>query len=259
MEEKELLTEENYQKSKKKVMRIALIIFMLGLLIGGGLIITGLIKTKEIKKQNDLIIQQIEQNNETRTATDIQNDIDKVQAQIDEIDKKIDSVEAEKSKLRTEQSRIFVDDRGFSDRYYAKEDEINAKQNEINDLEKEKSKLNSSLSDYKTELWKVNSGYNDSKKHIEEARNTISTRKYIPLYMFGGFIIIASSMIALFFYTAGKGREIAAFTTQQAMPIAQEEMGKITPTVGNMAETISEGVAKGIKSGIKDVDDEKEN
>lgn len=259
MEEKKLLTEENYQKGKKKIMGIALIIFILGLLLGGSLIITGLIKTNEIKKHNDLVAQQIEQNNETRTATDIQNDIDKTQTQIDEIDKKIDNLKAEQSKLRTEQTQIFADDRGYSDRYYAKEDEINAKKNEINDLEKEKSKLKSSLSDYKTELWKVNSGYNDSKKHIEEARNTISTRKYIPLYMFGGFIIIASSIIALSFYTFGKGREIAAFTTQQAMPIAQEGMEKIAPTVGNMAETISEGVAKGIKSGIKDVDDEKEN
>lgn len=77
--------------------------------------------------------------------------------------------------------------------------------------------------------------------------------------MFGGFIIIASSIIALSFYTFGKGREIAAFKTQQFIPVVQEGMEKMAPTVGNMAETISKGVTKGIKTGIKDDDDEEDD
>lgn len=257
MEEKKLLTEENYKKGKKKVMRIALIVFIVGLLLGGSLIITGLIKTNELKKQN-LAAQQVEQTDKTRSATDIQKDIDKVQDQIDEIDKKITDLESEKSRLRNEQQKIFTEDKGYSDRYYAKGEEITTKENEITNLEKEKSKLESSLSDYEAELWKANSGYNDTKKEIEKAKNTISTSKYVPLYMLGGFIIIASSIIALAIYIFGKGREIAAFTTQQAMPVVQEGMEKMTPTVGNMAETISKGIAKGIKDGTKDNTEEKE-
>lgn len=48
MNEKRYLNEENYQRGKKKVMTIALIVLVIGLLIGGSLIFIG------IKKQNDV-------------------------------------------------------------------------------------------------------------------------------------------------------------------------------------------------------------
>ena len=74
--------------------------------------------------------------------------------------------------------------------------------------------------------------------------------RYIPFYMFGAFIIVASSMIAVSIYIFGKRREIAAFTTQQVMPIAKEGINEMAPTIGNVAGEI----AKGIKEGIKDDD-----
>lgn len=240
---KEFLTEENYERGKKKIMRIALIIFIVGILLGGSLIVTGIIKTNEVKKQNEQAAQQVEQNNQTRTAADVQADIDSVQA-------KIDTLETEISGLRTEQNKIFRDDHGFSDRYYEKDAEIEAK-------EKELEKLESQLSNYETELWKINSGYNDTQKQIEKARNTISTSKYVPLYMFGGFIIVASGMIALSIYIFGKRREITAFTAQQVMPVAQEGIEKMAPTVGNAAGSIAQGITKGIKEGLKDNDNNK--
>ena len=57
------------------------------------------------------------------------------------------------------------------------------------------------------------------------------------------------------------GREIKSFATQQAMPIAQEGIEKMTPTVSNAAESISKGVAKGIAEGKKEAatDDEIEH
>ena len=251
-DKKEFLTEENYVRGKKKVMRIALIVLIVGILLGGSLIVTGIIKTNEIKKQNEQVTQQVEQNYQTRTAADVQVDIDKIQTQIDEIDKEITNLQTEKSRLQNEKSKIFTEDRGFSDRYYAKDEEITAKENEISAKRSEKSKLQSSLSDYEAELWKINSGYNDTQKQIEKARNTISTSKYVPLYVFGGFIIVASGMIALSIYIFGKRREITAFTVQQVMPVAQEGIEKMAPTVGNAAGSIAQGITKGIKDGLKD-------
>ena len=44
MKNKEYLNEEKYEKSKGKIKIVLFIIFLIGLSIGGGLIVTGLIK-----------------------------------------------------------------------------------------------------------------------------------------------------------------------------------------------------------------------
>ena len=216
------LNEENYQRGKKKVMGLALIVFLLGLVIGGGLIVTGIMKTNSTKTE-------ITAKEDKRTESD-------VQADITDIESKINAAEVEINTLRNEQQRIFMEDKGFSDRYYAKDTEITTKENELSQLQSTKSNL-------KSELWKIQSGYNDTK-------NSIATSRYIPFYMFGAFIIIASSMIAVSIYIFGKRREIAAFTTQQVMPIAKEGINEMAPTIGNVAGEI----AKGIKEGMKDDD-----
>lgn len=253
-EKKEFLTEENYERGKKKIMRIALIILIIGILLGGSLIVTGIIKTNEVKKQNEQATQQVEQNSQTRTEADIQADIDKIQAQIDQIDLDITNLENEASKLQNEKLKIFQEDSGFSDRYYAKDEEITAKENEISAKRSEKFKLQSSLTYYETELWGVNSGYDDNQEGVDKTKNEISTFRYFPLYMIGGFIIIASCMVSFSVYMFGKRREITAFTTQQVMPIAQEGIEKMAPTVGNAAGSIAQGITQGIKEGLKDSD-----
>jgi hypothetical protein len=216
------LNEENYQRGKKKVIGLALIVFLLGLVIGGGLIVTGIMKTNSTKSE-------ITEKESKRTESDIQADITDVES-------KIDAAKLEMNTMRNELQRIFMEDRGFSDRYYEKDSEITAKENEL-------SKLQSTKSDLESELWKIQSGYNNTK-------NSIATSRYIPFYMFGAFIIVASSMIAGSIYIFGKRREIAAFTTQQVMPIAKEGINEMAPTIGNVAGEI----AKGIKEGMKDDD-----
>ena len=48
MEEGKYLNEENYQKSKKKIIALSIIILVIGLLLGGSLIATGIIKNVNI-------------------------------------------------------------------------------------------------------------------------------------------------------------------------------------------------------------------
>lgn len=71
------------------------------------------------------------------------------------------------------------------------------------------------------------------------------------LVALGGFmstigfgITIAGGIMLLL----GHKREITAYTVQQTMPIAQEGIEKMAPTIGKAAGTI----AKGIKEGLKD-------
>lgn len=238
---KEFLTEENYERGRKKLVRFALLVLTIGILVGGSLIAMGIIKANKIKQANEQSIQKIEQAYNTRSVVEIQTDIDSIQA-------KIDNLENEISNLITEQNKIFRDDMGFSDRYYEKGKEIETK-------EKELDKLQNQLLNYNDELWKIESGYNDTAKEMEIAENTTSTSKSVLFYMLGGFIVASSCIISFIVYIFSKQREITAFTAQQIMPVAQEGIEKMAPTIGNAAETITKGITKGIKDGLKETDD----
>ena len=64
--------------------------------------------------------------------------------------------------------------------------------------------------------------------------------------------IFAGCAFALVVYFMAKGREINAFYAQQQMPIAQEGIEKIAPSVGIAAKEI----ANGIKEGLNDNDEQ---
>jgi len=224
MSENKYLNEEYYQRGKKKVMRLALIVFLLGLTIGGGLILTGIMKTNSANSE-------IAEKEAKRTESDVQSDIA-------EVESKIDSMELELNTLRNEKQKIFMEDKGFSDRYYSMDTEIKAKESEL-------SKIKSSKSNLESELWKIQSGFNDTS-------NSIKTSKYAVFYIFGAFVLIASFMISGSIYMFGKRREIAAFTTQQVMPVAKEGINEIAPSIGNVAGEIAKGIHNGLNESDKE-------
>ena len=258
-EKKEFLNEENYEKSKKKIANIALIILIVGLLIGGSLITIGIVKTGQAKKHNAEVARMVDENDTSRSAEQIQADIDYIKSQIDEVDKEITDINSEISKMQRELGQIFHDDRGFSDRYNAKSEEIDKKQGEATAKGKERMQLESKLSEYESELWKVNSGYNDAEKEIAKGRNMIYLDKYTPYFVFGGAVIFIFGMISLSIYLFTKRREILAFQAQQIMPVAQEGVSKVAPTIGKAKASIAKemapaygGIAKEITKGIKE-------
>ena len=77
----------------------------------------------------------------------------------------------------------------------------------------------------------------------------------IGLFAIGGFMgtlgfgLTAAGAIVMFI---AHRREITAYTTQQVMPVAQEGIEKMTPTVANAAGSIAQEIAKGIKDGLND-------
>lgn len=254
MENKKYLTEENYERGKKKIKTIALVILVVGILIGGCLIATGLMKqgkvnSKYSEESKETISQQLE--------TEKQSLVSKKA----ELEAKIEPVETQVKKLEREQTNVFKYG-GFSDRYYEIEDEIE-------ELEK-------SITTDKNSISVIDKALDESFAHckFDEAKNNTYTSKYcslklqlddltdfnkeidsfgsIPLYVIGGFIIIVTCMIAGSIYMFSKRREIAAFTTQQVMPVAKEGIDEMAPTIGNAVGEI----AKGIKKGLNDADKE---
>ncbi len=241
MEQKEYLSEESYLKIKKKITIISLVILIIGILLGGLLIATGAIKQRNGKEENVENNSQVEE--KLRTKEEIQADINNTQSQID-------NIESEISELKTELTQIFIDDKGYSDRYYEKDNEIKTK-------EQEEKKLQEELYNYNKEL--MNLGIEEVKKDTFKSSNNVT--KYAPYYAFGIFIIIASCIVSMGIYLIAKEREIRAFTIQQNMPITKEVIDKMAPTIGKAAGTITEEVNKGIKNSINknENNSEKEN
>jgi len=253
MGNKKYLTEENYEKGKKKLKTVALIILILGIIIGGILIATGFVKQGKVNSNYS------EENKATITAqleTEKQNLLQKK----NDLETKIKPVEDQIKKLQREPFT------GFNDAYYERQDKIE--------------ELQESIATDTSAINVINNALDENFGHckFDNVKNNTYTSKYcslklqledftdfnkdfdsfgsIPFFMFGGIIILVSCMIAGIIYMITKRREIIAFSAQQVMPVAKEGIDEMAPTIGNAVGTIGKELTKGIKEGLKD-DDEK--
>lgn len=267
MENKKYLDEETYQKNKKKITRISIIILIIGIIIGSSLITTGLVKQNQINSKYSL-------KNKEDLAKQLENENQKILEQIEiekqniintktNIEIKIKPIEDEIKNIEREPFT------GFDDAYYARKDKIeeleksiindkkmirvidNALDESFNYCGFNEAQNNTYTSKYcslkkqsSDKLYKINNLDNQ----FSEFNKRFESNKNIPFYMFGSFIIIASCMIAGSIYMITKRREITAFTMQQVMPVAKEGIDTMAPTIGNVAKEIT----KGIKEGFKD-------
>lgn len=217
MNNKQLLSEENYQKGKKKIMFIALTILIIGLLIGGSLIFTG------IKNQSDV------NSNYSRES------------------KSSLSEQLTTEKQNLENRKLELESKGITYDAFTEYDEREAYELKvitevldpsINYCLFDEYKNNTSTLRYcslKNQLDNISDDFN---KKFDSFGN-------IKFFMFGGFIIIATFMISGFLFLFGKRREITAFTAQQIMPVAKEGIEEMAPTLGNVAEEVTKGIKKG--------------
>jgi hypothetical protein len=94
----------------------------------------------------------------------------------------------------------------------------------------------------------------------ERSSNKSSFMQYIimavPAFMFPG-------MIALFLFMTAKRRSIMAFTAQQTIPVVQEGVEKVAPSMAKVAKEVghemaplygevAKEISKGIKEGLKE-------
>ncbi len=209
-EQEEVLNEAKYQKTKRKISIIALLIFIVGISIGGFLIGTGIRKQKEVKTQNLA-------KNES----------------IYSIEEEIDNLNSDLATLKAKKNAEF-NNNGMSEEFYKLDNEINRIQKRVMNLE--------------SDSWNAKHGT----KTMPE--------KYIPYYIFGGFVIFLSLALSGNIYLISKGREILAYTAQQTIPVAQEGIEKMAPSIGKAGDEIvkkvapafgeiAKEVAKGIKEG----------
>ena len=211
MNKKEYLNEEWYQNTKKKIVKISLIILIVSILIGGGLIATGIIKTNISKKEAQKIY-------EERVA---------------EANKRLDEIEQEKETLNKqyELKNQECDSISMSDPdWFSKKSSCS----------REVNKIASKITELETEEFKLNNAF-----------SIFYFKNYTFLSIIGGIVIFIGGIIALAFYVIAKRREITAFGVQQVMPLAQEGMEKMAPTIGTVGKEIAKGISSGIKEGTQ--------
>lgn len=289
MNKPDYLSEERYQKSKKKIINASIIILVIGVLIGGSLITTGLIKQSKI---ND----KYSESSKMSRIESINSDIKAINEQLETERLNLIDVKTQlENKIKPINDQIKSLERvkftGLDDDYYARKDKIEELKKSISSDEASIASINkviengysycpsdyvtnkkytyvfdycslaSQISSKQSQLQSVDREFSDSKKEFDSARN-------VPFYMIGAFVIITSGMFAGIIYATAKRREITAFGFQQVMPVAQEGLEKMAPTIGKVGKTIAKEMApvygevareisKGIKEGLKE--DNKEN
>lgn len=233
---KEFLTEENYNRGKRKISFISLIVLCCGLLVGGVLVAIGVMRNIEISNRYS------------------SENIARVEKQIED----------EKAKLEARRKELA--DKGVKYDYSANYTDGDAYEYKIiyNVLDPSFDRCH--MDEYKDS--KVTKKYCSLKEELDEISDDFNKEfesfDSIPFFMFGGFIIFASLIISFTTYITTKRREMMAFSMQQVMPVAQEGMEKMEPTLSkvgsrmmkNMAPAYGEmakEISKGIKEGLKEM------
>lgn len=232
MEKKKYLTEEHYEKGKKVILTVAIIVLVIGITIGVALIIGGISKLNSTSENssNNITIEE-----DAMTEEEIDLKIAEIDNQINEINQNLNSLKAEKS-------QEFMAN-GFSEKYYEIDSEIETENKKISDLNQEKFILES-------EKQLTNNGFIDDFE--EGGPENLASKGFGGMMIMGGvMILIFTALISGKLFMIYKRREILAFTAQQVIPVAQEGIDEMAPAIGNVAKEISKGIA----SGKKDADE----
>ena len=208
MNNDEYLNEEKYQIRSKRLLFIGVIIILLGL-VGAAFILVP--KITDFKKENQ----------------------EELQQQLNQLKPELERRYAELEARGVQESSDYKDKDGYEmklidialDPTYDTCESSSVYSD--NDVTREYCKI-------KAQLYKSNDSFANGRIMYSIVPAFMIL---MPCLAFGGMLIMAA-----------KRREIMAFQMQQVMPVAQEGISKMSPTLGKSAGTI----AKSIKDGLRD-------
>lgn len=222
-DKKEFLTEERYEASNKKIKKIALIILIVGMAIGIALILFGVYKQNEAKRINQ----------ERYDAAYAQSE-----KLVEEANKRLAEISDEKTKLteqKTNKNRECDSIPMGTSTWFA---DVNACQSEVQAITRQ-------INDLEAEEFKIeNANYKVTYTPILEIAYTI-------FYFIGGGVILTALVVSGIIWLITKRRAIRAYAVQSTLPVNQEIVDKVTPTVSNAAGSVAGSIAEGISRGIK--------
>ena len=296
MNKKEYLNEESYQETEKKLLKLSKILLIVGICLSAMIIIVGVINTNK-KLSDKAVIETVDY------VADTKKEIEQLKTQLNEKQAKLtqeaEKLTAKKNELIAKGIRQSLDyNNGEAYDLYILDTVLNPGYNSCwvdtfskNVLSKEFCSLRNDVEDLEDKIEAkekyISSGRAESETKEKNERleqeaewnkssDKLSIMPYIvfaiPAFMFPG-------MISLMLFTTAKRRSLMAFSAQQVMPVAQEGIEKMAPTIGKagasiakemvpvykdmvkemspMYGDIAKEISKGIKEGINEADEKK--
>lgn len=131
--------ESSIEKNNKK---ISVIIFIIGLIISIILCGIGFIKQKQSDKTNEQAYNDAYALSQANVDT-ANKRLSEIISELNNLKEQINNMEIEIDNMRNERQKIFTEDREFSARYYAKDNEITVKESELANLTEKYNNLDS--------------------------------------------------------------------------------------------------------------------
>lgn len=173
-----------------------IIILIVGLLISGCLIGFSIYK---IKEHREFLIED-RAAFDKKIADERKECEDKIAAnekEIETLEDEIEAIDTEITSLQRQKTDVFMEDRGWSDRYYALEDQITAKKK----IQSEKSALirtkNQEITAYEKTIWEIDNEWEDDYKYKHPGFKNGNPYIFLGLGIFCCIITVGMSGIVL--------------------------------------------------------------
>lgn len=215
MDNNKFLNEKKYQNTKTIFIILAILILIIGFVVGG------LIIKKGLNKKNDIYNKYTEENKQAQIVS--------LNVQIKIAKSSLESKKAELIAQGLQPSSNYEDNESYN--LYIINNVLNPSFNRCSFDEYKNNELTSQYCNLIKQL-------EDTEKLDIKYKRKSESFSCIPYYMVGTPIILFSIIISISLFLIAKRREIIAFQAQQAMPVVKEGIEEISPALGKAAKDV---------------------
>lgn len=215
MDNNKFLNEKKYQNTKTIFIILAILILIIGFVVGG------LIIKKGLNKKNDIYSKYTEENKQAQIVS--------LNVQIKIAKSSLESKKAELIAQGLQPSSNYEDNESYN--LYIINNVLNPSFNRCSFDEYKNNELTSQYCNLIKRL-------EDTEKLDIKYKRKSESFSCIPYYMVGTSIILFSIIISISLFLIAKRREIIAFQAQQAMPVVKEGIEEISPALGKAAKDV---------------------
>lgn len=215
MDNNKFLNEKKYQNTKTIFIILAILILIIGFVVGG------LIIKKGLNKKNDIYNKYTEENKQAQIVS--------LNVQIKIAKSSLESKKAELIAQGLQPSSNYEDNESYN--LYIINNVLNPSFNRCSFDEYKNNELTSQYCNLIKQL-------EDTEKLDIKYKRKSESFSCIPYYMVGTSIILFSIIISISLFLIAKRREIIAFQAQQAMPVVKEGIEEISPALGKAAKDV---------------------
>lgn len=215
MDNNKFLNEKKYQNTKTIFIILAILLLIIGFIVGG------LIIKKGLNKKNDIYSKYTEENKQAQIVS--------LNVQIKIAKSSLESKKVELIAQGLQPSSNYEDNESYN--LYIINNVLNPRLNRCSFDEYKNNELTSQYCNLIKQL-------EDTEKLDIKYKRKSESFSCIPYYMVGTSIILFSIIISISLFLIAKRREIIAFQAQQAMPVVKEGIEEISPALGKATKNV---------------------